>query len=367
MQVIIEWFSLKGKKMLKKSMRRKAILIILALSSAKLFAAEAVGQDSQWERLLYRSLQFYYVGDYNSTYANIKKAVDELEPGPQVHRCIALMRLSFFKERGIDPAGALRALPENKDVELYIKNLEKNKTPKIGDMVVLAAIKEEGRGSFKEKIRILDSIIESASPWADWAFWEKTQTLSRKMAWFYTRKNLRSCSLEDLGVAEFKKDETVLKLGCLVDTYPDRVFIARAARLFLEEHPDTYMARQMEKDVWYNQINLVYRSFSEIKERYDENKSLIWTEAQLQALKSWPEDMRKIVEELPNTQVELLTAEEYVDEFLQGCAETDRIVVYLRAVSHVKGDGVFDDTLISWLNSIPEQEEMLEGIDADLE
>ncbi len=356
--------------MSKKSIALRTILFFFMLSCADLFAGEASMQDSQWESILYKSLQLCYVGDYNDTYANIKKAVEELEPGPEVHRCIALMRFSFWKPRGIDPAAAQRGLPPHRDVELYrlyLKELEKNKTPKIADMVVLAAIKEEGTASFKEKIRILDSIIESSSPWADWAFWEKTQTLSRKLWSFPATKRGPARSLEDLGVAEFKKDETVLKLGCLVDTFPERVFIARAARLFLEEHPDTYMARQMEKDIWYNQVNLVYSSFEDMKELYKENESLIWTEAQLRALESWPEDMRKIFQELPNAQVDLLTAEGHLDDFIEGGAEADRIVAYLRAVRRFKGDGVFDDTLISWLNSIPEQEEMPEGIDAELE
>ena len=94
---------------------------------------------------------------------------------------------------------------------------------------------------FTELLPKLLKIINSTSPWRDWAYWRKAQIVASELSW-------GSEEIDDLGVVVYKDASGQSKLGCLVTKHPEEVFRGRAARVFLEKYPNTYMARQMEID-----------------------------------------------------------------------------------------------------------------------
>ncbi len=345
------------------------ILLVLLLCPVFTLAGETSehiqkDEPGKWETALYKALRLFYEEDYKGTFLSLEGTVKDSEPGTGSHLCLALMRLSFYRGHGVYALNVPKGVELSESAKIYIGGLEQISDPNMPELVLLAAIKDGNEAVLEEKAKILDLIIRSASPWKDWAYWKKAQVLSRRMHWFGINSNKDvppSVDLEDLGVVEFNKGGKYPGFGCLVGVYPEQVLIARAARVYLERYPNTYMAKQMEKDIWVSNLSMIHRSLADMEQFYrgSGRKSLVWTDLQLQAFYSLRKDIERIAEDSPDVkaQWELWTAEERLYEFLQGRSEVDEkdtIVNYLKVVGNAKGTHVLGEELNNWLGSISE-------------
>ena len=94
-----------------------------------------------WRKVLYRGLQLWYQGEYEKCYTLIADAVRNSRPGPEVHRCLALMRLSFLQMHGTDTLCLLSSRPLSASAAGRIRELEAVANPTDIDLVFLATLR----------------------------------------------------------------------------------------------------------------------------------------------------------------------------------------------------------------------------------
>ena len=329
------------------------ILVCLASASAKGESANAPGETHDWESLLYQGLRLCYQGEYRSAFEMVEKAVRSEKPGPEVHRCLALMRHAYVQTRGQH----LTVSEWKTSVAEDLGRLEALKEPGDADLVILATLKYAHvchAGSILTSEPFLDKLIDPVrkSPWRDWAYWEKARVVASK-AWVSTRTAW--------GSVEFLQGDT-RQIGCL-DDHPDETLPARAAQAFLKENPDSYMGDTMRKELCHWRVMRAYRGIHElIQNEWYSNGSQMGlfplSEEQVQLFKKTEETFAAISALAPEDVRRLMTAEGALDNLLWFAhpAPKRTIVAYLKAVLEVRGPAALPEDVHRWLSGHPEVE-----------
>jgi len=113
------------------------ILVCLASAGAEMNSARDPGNTSDWEGLLYRGLRLCYQDEYQNAFEMMQNAVRSKDPGPEVHRCLALMYHAFARVHDL----YMPVTKWNSSAMEYLDRLEALKEPSDADLVILATLK----------------------------------------------------------------------------------------------------------------------------------------------------------------------------------------------------------------------------------
>jgi len=220
------------------------------------------------------------------------------------------------------------------------------------DYVILAALKYVGQkqcdGVSVSEPFLKRLLSESArSPWADWAYWQRTRLLSEE-AWTFE---------EDLGVVPCDIGSTK-RLGCLTDN-PREIVKARGAAAWLRKHPRTYMARQMRLDLYQGRMWLARTALESLAsnewfiDKDDADGVFPLTGEQVDSVRRARDAVRSVGKAVPRHVEALAQAEDKVDDFLWNAHPKENILIYLRGVVNVKGKDALPATVRQWLQKLP--------------
>jgi len=339
------------------ALERRAMWVVIGFMLVAATAAAALpssrwheNADTTWERCLYKGLQLYYQGEYQSAFEMIQSAVRSEKPGPEVHRCLALMRHAYVQTRGQH----LTVSEWKTSVAKDLGRLEAPKEPSDADLVILATLKYAHvchAGSILTSEPFLDKLIDPArkSPWRDWAYWEKARVAASKA---YVPPKFT------WGSVEFLQGD-VRRIGCL-DEHPAETLRARAARVFLKDNPDTYMGRTMCRELYYWRLFEARRALA----RFTKNEWYVGdrgndvfplTDDQLKHIASARASLSALARLFPESSEKLGQAESRLDELLWFSRPSPKrtIVKYLRTVLEVRGKDAIPPDVYQWLSSVP--------------
>jgi hypothetical protein len=323
-----------------------AMAIICILSSYGSVRA-ADEQGTPWSGILHRGLMLYHKGEYTNAFALIKQAVNERDPGPEVHRCLALLRKTFLRINGLrDPV--TKWTPTASAV---IAALEAEPHPTDGQVAMLAVLEYHHANDTPEAKRAdspLDILIEKQSPWQDWACWEKARTLAEK-AWVPS---------EAWGVVQYEETPHA-RIGCL-DEMPILTIPARAAEEVLRRNPGSYMSDEMRKQVCLYRVTVARKQIAALAKNEwftgDQSCGLFpFGENQVQILKAIEGQMNTLSRLSASNALALAAAEAKLDEFLWHESSSPRRAIpeYLKKVLEVRGKSYLSPDVAEWVTSLP--------------
>ena len=324
------------------------ILVCLASASAKGESANAPGETHDWESLLYQGLRLCYQDEYQNAFEMIQNAVRSKDPGPEVHRCLALMYHAFARSHSL----YMPVTEWNPSAKEYLDRLEALKEPDDADLVILATLKHVHMRSAPRTATsepFLDKLIDPArkSPWRDWAYWEKARVVASK-AYVSTRIAW--------GSVEFLQGD-VPRIGCL-DEHPAETLRARAAQMFLKENPDSYMGRTMRLDLCLWRVTRARRAMAQLagNEWFTDGakaEPFPLSEEQVRLVKGAEESLAALSRLFPESVRKLATAETGLDDYLWLGLSNRAVVKYLKTVVEVRGKDAMPVEVYEWLSSVP--------------
>jgi hypothetical protein len=315
-----------------------------------------INEDTTWEYALYEGLMRFHKGQYRETVDYLSQMVQTHKPGPEVHRCIALLRLAFSRMAGPQERVGEWSQAAQKQIELIEKKEQKTN----GDYVLLATLKyvdERQVDALVMSKPYLDHLLSPAasSPWADWAYWERTRLASSKIDAIGDELGLLVC--------EVKKVE---RTACLLDADGDGelegAVRARGAAAFLAKHPRSYMGRQMRTELFQWRARRLSTAIEALGhgEWYvssHEGGDIPVASAQLVELYKATDGFLKAAEaKIPARVVILLNAEGKLDEFLWHGQQTpfgDSIQRYFDGVMEARGKAAVPETVRKWVEALP--------------
>ena len=277
------------------------------------------------------------------------KAVHSAQPGPNVHRCLGLMRRAFIRIHKQEyPVRRWDA-----SAEKHLKQLESKESPSDPDLVILACLRDVDvkHGTAEPTTEpILDKLIDPArkSPWRDWAYWQKARVIASK-AWTWPN---------DVGSVVFRFAEK-RRIGCLVArSTPSLTIRARAAEACLKKHPQSYMGDVMRVELaewrWREAAAAVrelvnnrwYTAEGDL-EGFPLNKK------QLELLTQAEANVFAAGKLFPKAFLEVFVAEDKLDRVFWEGGSTRRIPEYFRTILKVKGKQALSAEIRQWLATIP--------------
>ena len=188
-----------------------------------------------WHQTLCRALMLYHEEKYSETFSLIEKAIREQSPGPEVHRCIALLQKSFAKMHKVDDP----VMKWTTSAQEYMHALKGKTDKQESDLLILAALKSSIHGSDRV-LEIPEELILLANPkprnkgvWSDWARWALTRQWCDS---FFVTEEACGVVIIDVGG---KRVRAVLAES------PVPTVKGRCAMAILRDTPNTYMGRQL--------------------------------------------------------------------------------------------------------------------------
>ena len=278
-----------------------------------------------WESILYESLWLHCQDKHQEVFDLVENATRSRDPGAEVHRCLAMMRRSFID---------LTKTPEpihhySEKAKAYIDGLDRRKDKAIPDLVILSVLipREQSLDWVTEPL--LDKIIESGSPWRDWAYWEKARVVGLKA----------SDSTHPWGLATYEchgREYT----ACSTEI-PKEAIAGRAVIKFLQDNPRTYMRDVFLADFIRWRL-LQARRAAYCLRREQEVMGYPLSDEQVNALRVAEETFISSWQRKPELKLQIL--EDKLDRHLWGdfyCDDVKGLLVeYLNAVMEAKGKGI---------------------------
>jgi hypothetical protein len=331
-----------------RSLMATGILASLALISTGAEPESGGEKAYDWARLLCRGLYLCYQGEYQNAFEMIQSAVRSKDPGPEVHRCLALMYHAFARTHGL----YMPVTEWNPSAKEYLDRLEVLKEPGDADLVILATLKHVHMRSAPRTPSsepFLDKLIDPVrkSPWRDWAYWEKARVVASK-AYVSTRIAW--------GSVEFLQGD-VPRIGCL-DEYPAETLRARAAQVFLKDNPDSYMGRTMRLELCLWRVTQARRALAQLagNEWFTDGakaEPFPLSEEQVRLVKGAEESLAALSRLFPESVRKLATAETGLDDYLWLGLSNRAVVKYLKTVVEVRGKDAMPVEVYEWLSSVP--------------
>lgn len=324
------------------------MVMFCCVSVSGMVRAESLGEVN-WEGVLYRGLYSYCQGNYQETYQQISKHVNELPPGPEVHKCLSLMRLAFVKVNNV-PTPITKW---NESATEYFKEIEGQVEPNELDLIVLAELKETPL-VYDNNIAtpILDKIMTSSSKWKDWAYWKKADNLSKQLRWVSLENEKDDIfNINDLGVYKTVLGNDIF-YTCAVEKFPDKVLKARAAELFLKKYPDSYMVRQFELDYSAGYFHQTILALNKLDRFYNKRNSLVFGEVRKFAFGQVLADLKSIHDSLDSDKMAILKSEVQFEQFISTFGEDNRYAYqYLEQILEAKGKDALPKDIYEWVMS----------------
>lgn len=341
-------------------LKKIGVLLLLLLLSSCLAFASATEPDAitsgDWNQLFYEGLVRFYQADYESVIEMLQSAVRAHQPGPGVHRCLALMRLAFCRQHD-SHVGMLYSQPRtpqsySKSALKSFKDLETKAHNGVADRVILAAVKDSYT-YHTDVIKTLEQIIDSDSRWRDWAYWKKAHSISRLPCMQYGIRNKN----EDFGVIDHSAvaghPQYILNIE---PYYTTHIVQSRAARIFSGRHPNSYMRIQFSRDLERGYLHGSKRLLSELASLIKNNKSSTLNSKQQQALDSALEDIDNII---TDKEADVPAWIRYSQLDLEGLLYDDiddgsshKIPRYLKSIQVTKPEGTLPLHITKWLDSL---------------
>ena len=134
------------------------------------------------------------------------------------------------------------------EAQKYIDQLQAKNEKEIADLVILSVLVPREQSMDWATEPLLDEIIESGSPWRDWAYWEKARVVS-----------LKSCSstaFDPWGLARYSHEGKEYVTASAYSTW--QTIRGRAAAAFLKENKKSYMKDAFLGDFWSWQIGQIH-------------------------------------------------------------------------------------------------------------
>ncbi len=302
--------------------------------------------DVAWRQLLHRGLAMYWREQYKDVFVLIEKSVRRGQPGPGVHRALALMRKASLKCRD--------SRQRNRDWKAfmfsYVKNLASKPKLTDTDLVLLSLVKESSDRTVNEAV--LDRLLAEFphSSWHDWAFWEKARTVG-------SRASLRS---HPLGVVTLQGNKS--RVGCLVMKEPQLWIQGRAAKTFLRSHRDSYMAETMRVDLARWRWTVAIQALSAIEQnvwyvRPGGESAFPLTKRQIEAITGAIASINSVEAMLPEATKRRLAANVRLDDFLWELDDRWKIVDYFEEITKIPdGEGyMLQKDIVDWIGPLLEQ------------
>jgi hypothetical protein len=306
-------------------------------------------ENQEWRRVLCKALMFYHQEKYNDAFSLLEKTINEKSPGPEAHRCIALMQKSFSRIHKLDAP----IMKWTKSARVYIAALEAKKNKQEADLVILASIKELIVG--KDGIRNVPSELtdlanrkdDKNSQWSDWAQWALMRHWCE--SFYVEKKNLGSMTI-NVGRRAFR---VVLADG------PIPLIKARLAKSLLRDKPGTYMGRELRFD-------LLNWRLSQLKKALNELASNEWMTngKQKDEIVPFDKEIEKRLREIGKSYAEtgqfipkeyslLVNSEIQLDNLLWRDGDKQSIPAYLRALVAVVGAENVPADVQQWFDKMP--------------
>lgn len=320
------------------------IALCIVGTSQSVFAEDTTR--NAWSGILHQGLMLYQQGDYTNTFSLVEEAALQNPPGPEVHRCLVLMRKAFLRKHGL--TAPVNEWPSSAQKEIDALESVREKT--LGQLVVLAVLKYRRSRNSEAALpseALLDRVIESGSPWRDWALWEKARILS-EVAWVPT---------EEWGVVYYG-DPGRRRIGCL-DDQPVYTIPARAAEDVLRRDPDTYMGDAMRLQLYLYRLTVVRQAFSTLARNEwftrEQTPTFPLRDEQMTLVRDIEGKLKALSETFPADVLSLATAEANLDEFLwQEVGSPARVIpAYLKQLVKVYGEDVLSTPVTKWLAELP--------------
>ena len=342
--------------------KKSFILILLALvAGSNITFASAVNSDtininSDWNQLFYEGLTHFYKNDYKSVIDMVQSAIRTRRPGPGAHKCLMLMRLAFCRQHDsrIGMLYSQSSTPQSysKSALKSFEELEKKAQNGVADRVILAAVKDSYT-YHADVIKILEQIIDSDSPWRDWAYWKKAHSISRMPC---RQRGIRNKN-EDFGVIDNSAvaghPQYILNIE---PYYTSHIVQSRAARIFLKKNPSSYMRIQFSRDLEGGYLYGSQNLLSELTSHIKEIKFSTLNSKQQQALNSVLKGFNNIITDketdLPAwIRINKLDMEGLLyDDIDDG--DSYMVPRYLKAVQITEPKGTLPPHIIKWLDSL---------------
>jgi len=315
------------------------LLAIPAFGTSATKPAAQTTQPAEWTRPLHIEIVQYLEGNHRAVFERISTRLQTSSPSPDVHRCLALLRVAFLKLNSVDPALSNDPIKWPAAARGLFARLEQS--TKDSDAVTLAVLKYDPMSRKLTSEPVLERIIDAKGPWCDWAQWELARIQADKVA--RTR-------LDSTGVINLDKSGGAEWI-CLSDN-PALGIRFRAAYRCLSRHSGSYMRMPMLRDIaQWRHWSLQY-AFDHLNDYPVQFPQSNWPPYRPGVMAEVANMQHKINETLDSQFSEkekaMAAADGFLDSFLWGDHEFDNYLFYVEQIVQAREQERLPEEALKW-------------------